>query len=70
MRKGFLLALGFVAFVAANTALAQQEKAAPAKSQNAIDKKSSKDVDKSFKENKKGGHHHKHHKGAKPAPKQ
>lgn len=70
MRKGFLLGLAFVVFVAANIASAQQEKAVPAKSQNAIDKKSNKDLDKSFKQNKKGDHHHKHHKGAKPAPKQ
>ena len=70
MKKVFLLGLVLAAFVTANTASAQQEKAAPAKSENSIDKKSSKDVDKSFKQNKKGGHHHKHHKGAKPAPKQ
>ncbi len=70
MKKVFLFGLAVAAFVAANTASAQQEKAAPAKSENAIDRKSSKDVDKSFKQNKKGGHHHKHHKGAKPAPKQ
>ena len=70
MKKRFLLGLAFAVFVAANTASAQQEKA-PAKSENSIDKKSSKDVDKSFKQNKKGSHHHhKHHKGAKPAPKQ
>ena len=59
MKNYFLAIASVVVLASTQLASAQQEKPAPNATQ--VDKKNQMDVDKSFKEHKKG--HHKHHKG-------